>query len=60
MSREQLQNLYDCLSSVDNCHLVKDGINGQLMWLTHQSVVDMVKNCIAELGREIVDYDISH
>lgn len=46
--------LFEALKAVDGCYLVTDAINGQKMWLTHQSVVDMVRRAIAigeqELG----------
>lgn len=40
--------LLAALEMIKGCYLVKDGINGQLMWLTHQSVVEAVDAAIAK------------
>lgn len=39
-------DLLAALEMVGHCTVVKDGVNGQQMWLTHQSVIDAVKAAI--------------
>lgn len=41
-----------CLEAINNCYVVTDAINGQKMWLTHQSIIDMVQEAISKARGE--------
>ena len=36
-------NMFQALRGVDNCFVVKDGINGQKSWLTHDALIGDIK-----------------